>query len=220
MMNTPSIHPARVLECRWADEERPVKADLGTDFWRAAQWQAISTQWNGEGVDPQWETSFAARWTEHFLYFGFHAAFKNLTMVDRPLVQERTHNLWDKEDVVEIFMAPDLSRPNCYKEFELSPSTQWIEIDLDRDRDVKDFDWVGGMEPRSAVNMVRRRWQAEFRVPLKSLGLNGMGAGTRVALNAYRVELKSHLYLAWNPTMTPKPDFHVPRRFGRMFLSR
>jgi hypothetical protein len=219
-MNTPTAGAPRVLECRWSDEEQPVRADLGTEFWRAAQWEAISTQWNGEAVDPQWETFFAARWTGEFLYFGFHSQFQNLTMVDRPQIETRIHDLWDKEDVVEIFMAPDLRRLNCYKEFELSPSAQWIEIDLDRDRNFKNFNWDGGMESRSAVNLVRRHWQAEFRVSLESLGMKGMAAGTRVALNAFRVELKSQLYLAWNPTMTPKPDFHVPQRFGRMLLSR
>ncbi|MBZ5535499.1 MAG: carbohydrate-binding family 9-like protein [Acidobacteriia bacterium] len=220
MMNTPSRIPSRVYECRWAEEGPPLTADLGTEFWEAAQWQAISTQWNGEAVDPQWETSFAARWTEDFLYFGFHSRFQNLTMVDRPLVQTRTPSLWDKEDVVEIFIAPDLKRPNRYKEFELSPSAQWIEIDLDWDRNLKNFNWAAGMESRSTVNMVRRQWQAEFRVPLGSLEMKGVAAGTCVALNAYRVELRSCLYLAWNPTMTPKPDFHVPQRFGQMFLSQ
>lgn len=219
-MSTPTADPSRVLECRWANEKPPVKADWGTEFWRGAQWQAISTQWNGEAVGPPWETSFATRWTKDFLHFGFDCRFQKLTMSDRPQVQTRTHDLWDKEDVVEIFISPDLRRPNCYKEFELSPSAQWIEIDVDRDRDLKDFHWVAGMESRSAVDIGQRHWQAEFRVPLESLGMKEMTTGTRVALNAYRVELKSHLYLAWNPTMTPKPDFHVPRRFGQMVLSR
>jgi hypothetical protein len=25
-------------------------------------------------------------------------------------------------------------------------------------------------------------------------------------------------YLAWSPTRTPKPDFHVPSAFGRLVL--
>lgn len=220
MMNIPSPILSRVYECRRADEEPPVTAELETQFWGTAQWQPISTQWNGKAVDPQWETSFAARWTEGFLYFGFQTRFQNLTMADDPVIQTRTPGLWDKEDVVEVFIASDLKHPNCYKEFELSPSAQWIEIDLDRDRNLKNFNWVAGMEGRSTVNIDQRKWQAEFRVPLSSLKMKGVTAGSRVAFNAYRVELKSSLYLAWNPTMTPEPDFHVPRRFGQMLLSQ
>jgi alpha-galactosidase len=220
MLNTPPVHSSRWMECRWSGEEEPVNADLGRRFWKAADWQAIATQWDGEPVDPRWHTSFASRWTAEFLYFGFHADFEGLTMVDQPIRQRRTQGLWTKEDVVEVFLGPDLDFPDRYKEFELSPSAQWIEIDLDRSRSFSDFEWICGMESRSVVDHPRKHWQAEFRVPLRSLGLKGSAVGALFAMNAYRVELKSNLYLAWNPTLSPKPDFHVPARFGRMLLSR
>jgi hypothetical protein len=220
MLNIPPAHFSRLIECRWSGEEEAVKADLETRFWKGAHWQAIATQWNGEPVDPRWETSFASRWTDGFLYFGFHARFECLTMTEQPVVRGRTYELWNKEDVVEIFLAPDLNTPNLYKEFELSPSAQWIEIDLDSARSFKNFEWASGMESRSVVNHNEKHWQAEFRVPLRSLGMVGLPAGTQVALNAYRVEMKSQLYLAWSPTLSLQPDFHVPGRFGRMLLSR
>ena len=214
------VQPLPLIECFWSEFEPSVRTVLTTDFWRAADWQEVGAQWNGKGADPRWQTRFATRWTPNFIYFAFQTRFVELTMVDQPNLDTRTHELWKKEDVVEIFLNPDIRFPNRYKEFELSPSSQWIDIEVNQDEGYKNFEWTSGMNCRSIVERAQKQWLAEFRVPLRSLGLVGTPPGRQVPLNAYRIELKSKLYLAWSPTYTPQPDYHVPSRFGRMVLSR
>ncbi len=204
------------IECRRSSLETPLRADLDSEFWRLAQWQRIATRWDGAPVEPSWQTDFACRWTARYLYFAFRTHYVNPTVSSQPVLDRRTHELWNQEDVVEIFLAPELDFPNRYKEFELSPSGQWIDIDLDWERGYKDFEWNSAMESMSRLDSARQSWAAEFRVPIESFSPAKLAAGSEVAINAFRVELKSNLYLAWSPTFTDTPNFHVPSRFGRM----
>lgn len=207
------------IECRWSETQPPVRADLDTEFWHKAIWRRIYRQWNGEEANGCWETLFGVRWTSRFVYFAFHVPFIHLTMTNCPVLLSRTHQLWKKEDVVEIFIAPDINRLSRYDEFELSPSGQWINIELDQETGEKNFEWSSGMESWSIVDYSRKHWQAEFRIPLKAFEPVKIDAGIQVGLNAYRVELKSDLYMAWSPTYSLHPNFHIPEHFGRMIFS-
>jgi hypothetical protein len=125
MVNDPKFpHTVCRMECRWSSEEPAVQARLETEFWKSAQWQPITKEWNGDEADSRWETAFASRWTANFLYFTFQTRFLNLTMSESPEIGKRTHALWEKEDVVEVFLSPDIQTIECYREFELSPSSQ------------------------------------------------------------------------------------------------
>lgn len=163
---------------------------------------------------------FASRWSDQFIYFAFHTHFFQITITKQPVLHSRTYELWAKEDVVEVFLAPDVGAITHYKEFELSPSGQWIDIDILLEREYKDFDWSSGMESRIALDDTQKLWCAEFRIPRKSFAPRIPESGSEVGLNAYRVELASSLYLTWSPTLTPQPNFHSPDRFGRMQLVR
>ena len=45
--------------------------------------------------------------------------------------------------------------------------------------------------------------------------VSALRPGASLPLGLYRMEGKSpRRYLAWSPTMTPKPNFHVPDAFG------
>ncbi len=217
-MNQNSTLPLPTAQCRWAEEDPPLGGQLSSDFWRSAEWQSILRQWDGQPIPSRWETAFASRWTGQFLYFAFRSHYDVLTCTDRPSTASKTPTLWEKEDVVEIFLAPDQNHLTQYKEFEVSPSSQWIDIDLDWSSGSKDFEWESGMESRTLIDRIGKRWEAEFRVPLRSFLPTSLSAGSAVRLNAYRVELKSQLYLAWSPTFTAEPNFHVPSKFGRMIL--
>lgn len=215
MKNPPTLPR---MECRYSPHETEVDGSIEKVFWNAAEWQPIDKQWNGSASDPQWETAFASRWTDQFVYFAFRTHFFRITVANRPVTQARTHELWAKEDVVEIFLAPDVAAISHYKEFELSPSGQWIDIEIRLEQGYKDFNWSSGMESNSVLNLPRKLWCAEFRIPRVSFAPSVPGLGSEVGLNAYRVELASSLHLTWSPTLTPKPNFHYPDRFGRLRL--
>ena len=121
--------------------------------------------------------------------------------------------LW-KEDVVEIFLAPE--RPSRYFEIEVNPlgTTFDAAIDspaLDRATMKTDLAWTcQGLF--AFVRTTPASLDVAVRIPFASLGAKAEGEWRA---NFYRIDRGSaDEYSAWQPTMKTPPDFHVPRLFG------
>ena len=99
-----------------------------------------------------------------------------------------------------------------YKEFEVAPNGMWIDLDISPSglADLK-----SGMTRSVHVDEKRKIWSAELAIPMKSITRN-FDAHSTWRVNFYRVEGKTEprKYMAWQPTMTPEPNFHVPEKFG------
>jgi len=121
--------------------------------------------------------------------------------------------LW-KEDVVELFLAPE--RPSRYFEIEVNPLGTTFDAvidspDLDRATMTTDLAWTcAGLF--AAVRTTPATLDVLVRVPFASLGAKAEGEWRA---NFYRIDRGSpDEYSAWQPTMKTPPDFHVPRAFG------
>jgi alpha-galactosidase len=101
-----------------------------------------------------------------------------------------------------------------YKEFEIAPNGMWIDLDIIPSGR---GDLRSGMTRSVHVDEKRKIWTAELAIPMKALTKNfDPSAAWRV--NFYRVEgkVEPREYMAWQPTMSPQPNFHVPEKFGRL----
>ena len=101
-----------------------------------------------------------------------------------------------------------------YKEFEVAPNGMWIDLDIIPSGR---GDLRSGMTRSVHVDEKRKIWTAELAIPMKALTKNfDPSAAWRV--NFYRVEgqIEPRKYMAWQPTMSPQPNFHVPEKFGTM----
>lgn len=114
------------------------------------------------------------------------------------------------EKVVGDYDTPYAS----YKEFEVAPNGMWIDLDIipSGRGDLK-----SGLKCSVHVDEKSKVWTAELAIPMKALTTNFDPKATW-RVNFYRVEGKTEprTYMAWQPTMSPQPNFHVPERFGRM----
>jgi alpha-galactosidase len=101
-----------------------------------------------------------------------------------------------------------------YKEFEVAPNGMWIDLDIipSGRGDLK-----SGMTCSVHVDEKSKVWTAELAIPMKALTTNFDPKATW-RVNFYRVEgkVEPRKYMAWQPTMTPQPNFHVPERFGSL----
>jgi hypothetical protein len=71
------------------------------------------------------------------------------------------------------------------------------------------------------VDAERKIWTAELAIPMRALTTKfDPSAAWRV--NFYRVEgkVEPRHYMAWQPTMSPQPNFHVPEKFGTLRFGR
>ena len=124
-----------------------------------------------------------------------------------------------KEDVVELFLAPE--RLSRYFEIEVNPlGTTFDAIidspDLDRATMKSDVAWTcEGLF--TAVRTTANSLDVLVRVPFAALGAKPEGEWRA---NFYRIDRGTpDEYTAWQPTMKTPPDFHVPRAFGGLHFA-
>ena len=129
-------------------------------------------------------------------------------------------NLWDR-DVCEIFIAPDKTVPNKYYEFEVAPTGEWIDLAIEAlpDKRVTDWDYSSGM--KAAARVGKNRVVMALRVEWKAFGTKP-DTGEVWLGNLFRCvgSNPGRGYLAWSPTRTAMPAFHVPKAFGVFVFRR
>lgn len=201
-------------------QEIPI-AQLDHSAWNKASAVKVGTYWAG-AVAPQGR-AFEARllWSDTALYVRFDASQDEpLVVSEKPDLAKKVVGLWDR-DVCEIFIAPDKKNRNKYFEFEIAPTGEWIDlgIEVTSQRRKTDFKYKSGMT--SAARIEKGRVVMAIRIPFAAFGArprkNDIWLG-----NLFRCVGKDPTrgYLAWRPTKTENPNFHVPEAFGEFRFAR
>ncbi len=185
--------------------------------WERANPIAFCADWQSQNVDVSRETQVRILWSEQNLYMRFDCRFRELCWFADSDPDGRRDHLWDR-DVAEAFLQPDPTRTGHYKEFEVSPNGMWIDLDIfpGGRSDLK-----SGMHRSVVLDEKAKTWSAELAVPIRALTAS-FDPSQIWRANFYRVEGRQEprAYLAWQATMTPRPNFHVPARFGYLRFSR
>jgi hypothetical protein len=122
---------------------------------------------------------------------------------------------------VEMFLGDDWTNIRHYREFEIAPTGDWIDLAIDLDKKSYDKNWRSGWKTMAAVDETSHTWYAAARIPLKAITSQQVKDGTRWRANLYRIEgdgpdSKRH-FLCWQPTCAPGRDpNHVPENFGTL----
>ena len=194
----PEIHAARSL-----DAATPVTFD---------------TDWSGASTGVV--TTVRAAWAKDALSMRFQLAGAGLNVDDTKPFETEREKLYE-EDCVELFFTPDAAEPGHYYEVELGPKGHFFDLEVHRGTklDVKKaIAWSSQpkITTKSDPDKHTAEIEAVFRAPEITKALK---AGASLPFALYRMEGKSpRKYLAWSPTRTAKPDFHVPSAFGRLVL--
>jgi hypothetical protein len=183
--------------------------------WRHARGVEIETYWSGEKAPETREFEAGLLWSDTALYVRFEAEqHEPLIVSEHPDTKKKVRGLWDR-DVCEIFIAPDRSTPNKYFEFEVAPTGEWIDlgIEVTPGKRITDWDYASGME--AAAKIEKNKVIEVIKVPFRALGRTP-NAGDVWLGNLFRCIGKDPTrgYLAWRPTHTKEPAFHVPSAFG------
>jgi len=211
--NTTPVQLSPEIIAPYVDHQLKLDASHVAHVWLNARPITFSCDWQGKNADPERETQVQVLWSPHCLYLRFECRYRELFMFEDSDPNGRRDQLWDR-DVAEAFLQPDPSRERFYREFEVSPNGMWVDLDIfPRGR----ADLKSGLQRSVALDNKSKMWTAELAIPMKSLTANFDPAGIWRA-NFYRVEgaKEPRAYLAWQPTHTPQPNFHVPTAFGTM----
>ena len=195
------------------DREIALDAAHPATEWQSATPITFFSDWQGGNPDPQRETKVRVLWSSKSLYVRFECRYCELYVFEDSEPNGRRNHLWER-DVAEVFLQPDPSREGFYKEFEVSPNGTWIDLDI--------FpgglaDLKSGMRRSVVLDESTHTWNAELAIPLAALTAN-FDAKAAWRVNCYRIEgrREPRAYLAWQPTHTPRPNFHVPEAFGKL----
>lgn len=125
----------------------------------------------------------------------------------------RRDQLWNR-DVAEAFLQPDPARAGFYQEFEISPNGMWIDLDIFPGGRA---DLKSGLQQSVCLDRDSHIWTAELAIPIRALTRHFDPAMNWKA-NFFRVEgsKEPRAYMAWQPTHTLQPNFHVPAAFGSL----
>jgi hypothetical protein len=190
--------------------------DFDHPAWRRSQPIQITRKWSGEAAPASRHAEARIIWCEDSLVVRFVCGqHEPLVVNPEPQLDKKTIGLWDR-DVCEIFIAPNPDEPERYFEYEAAPTGEWVDLAIRLAPEGRQTDWkfCSGMSTASRVTdeelttIIRIPWSGSLPKPKQ-------GDGWRC--NLFRcVGLGNERYLAWQPTYTPEPYFHVPEVFGRL----
>lgn len=202
-----------VVHARHAAQKLDAQGFPASRDWEAAQAICFDQDWRGERNDPSRTTEVRLLWTTETLLVRFLAKYRTLTVFEKAREDGWRDELWDR-DVCEVFLQPAVSDPRRYLEFEVSPNGFWIDL---RIAPGKKENLRSGMRRRMNSDFRQQTWTAELALPMQSLTSNFHPQKPWRA-NFYRIEgeQEPRFYSAWSPTLTEKPNFHVPAAFGTL----
>jgi hypothetical protein len=190
-------------------------AELENKAWNKAETIDINKYWSGENAPKERQFKAKLLWSDAAIYVRFEANQKEpLVVSEKANLTSKTRGLWDR-DVCEIFLAPNRAEFRKYFEFEIAPNGEWIDLGIHQMPDKRDTDWnyASGMKSKSLIGK-DKIWMA-IKVEWKAFG-NAPKTGDVWLGNIFRCIGKGETrgYLAWSPTGTKEPSFHVPAKFG------
>ena len=195
---------------------RPIEVfDFENEIWEQCQPIKIEHYWSGERARSSRHAEARICWSSEALHVRFVCAQQEpLIVSDNPRTTSKTLGLWDR-DVCEIFVAPDPANPSRYFEFNAAPTGEWVDLGITITPSGRETDWDFSSGFSTAAKLEGERLCVAMRIPW-SKAIPKPQAGEEWRVNLFRCvgPESPERYLAWHPTRTPEPAFHVPEAFG------
>lgn len=190
-------------------------AKLDHAAWDRAPSTQITRYWSGDEAPHRRHAEARIIWSPNALAVRFVCRQNEPFVVSsNPQTKTKSLGLWDR-DVCEIFIAPDPDDIDRYYEFEASPTGEWIDLSLQTKPNGRETNWdfQSGMSAAARIEddnitiAMRIPWSDSIKKPLP-------GQTWRINLCRCIGSGPNRGYLAWQPTRTKEPNFHVPNAFG------
>lgn len=212
-----SPDPSEVIVSVRAEGDLDLTGDPQAPWWRDVPRVAMSRTYDGTAL-PGPPTEVCSRWTPDNLHLLYACPYDALNLKPDPDLTAKTPRLWDW-DVAEAFIGSDVLRIGSYREFQVSPQGEWVDLAIDRD--VPDIQaalrWHSGFTVKARIDSAARVWYGEMRIPFGAIDAQPPGAGRELRIGLFRLSGREPRTLRlWRPT--GKPSFHVPEAFGLMKL--
>jgi len=208
------------LEAVHASQDAPLKTDPNSSFWTQARPVYMEKDIQGKTV-ASYRSEVRTRWTKDNLYLLFICPYEQLYLNPAPNTAQETNQLW-KWDVAEVFLGSDFRDIKHYKEFEISPQGEWIDLDVDLHQPHHEdgWTWNSGFEIKARVDADAHVWYGAMRIPFSAIDARPAASRRTLRINLFRSQgpPSNRHEVTWQPPMSN--TFHIPERFGLLKLVR
>lgn len=209
--------PAILLSRKAAADVEPT-ADPQSPMWRGVQGIVTESDYFAKPVANH-RTEIKSRWTAGNLYLFFTCHYEELNLKPDPSTDAETPRLWNW-DVAEAFLGSDPATIGRYREFQVSPQGEWIDLDIDRTGQKRGggAGWNSGMKVKARVDAARKVWYGEMKIPFEALREGQPAAGNELRAGFFRIAGRDpdKKKISWQATETT--TFHAPEKFGILRL--
>lgn len=206
------------IQSLWADADPPLDTNAHSSFWQASQPIYMDSDTRGK-PDPKYRTEIRTRWTQGNLYLLFICPYEELNLKPQPTTTNETNELWNW-DVAEAFIGADFNRIRRYKEFEISPQGEWVDLDIDLDKPHHEdgWKWNSGFAVSARIDRAAHVWYGAMKIPYSAIDSHPAAAGNVLRINLFRSQgpASARHQIAWQAPM--RDSFHVPEKFGLLKL--
>jgi hypothetical protein len=207
-----------ILASRYSPTDLELSTDPAGAVWANAPRVIVNRSYMGEPI-PGPPTEVRSRWTKTHLYLFYVCPYDVLNLKPDPDRRAETPRLWNW-DVSEAFIGSELDRISRYREYQVSPQGEWVDLDIDREnpKTQPGREWNSGFTVAARIDAEGRVWYGVMRIPFASIEARAPEIGRRFRAGFFRIagtgdQQKKY---TWRPT--GRTSFHVPEAFGGIRL--
>jgi hypothetical protein len=212
-----SDRPA-VLESLYSAQPLPLDPDPRLEAWAKAPPLIVGRDYLDRPI-PGAPMEVRSRWTTQDLYLLYSCPYDRLNLKPDPNLSAETPRLWNW-DVAEAFIGSDFDNIGRYKEFQVSPQGEWVDLAIDRSnpKGQEGRRWNSRFSVKARVDQGARIWYGLMRIPFSAIDTRAPEPGLELRVGLYRIAGvdPSKQHYAWQPT--GETSFHVPQAFGTLRL--
>jgi hypothetical protein len=120
-----------VLSSTFAAGDVRLDTNPNSEIWANAPRVTVDRDYFGDPI-PGPPTEFRSRWTKEHLYLLSICPYDEVNLKPEPDTAAETPRLWNW-DVAEAFIGSDFEHIARYKEFQVSPQGEWVDLEIDRE---------------------------------------------------------------------------------------
>lgn len=218
LQNATANSPAHAIATLKPSDSQP-DTDPCSSFWSGASRIVAEGDFYGAPI-PGHRTEILLQWTVANLYVLFICPYEELHLKPNPDLTSETYELWNW-DVAEVFIGDDFTNIRHYKEFEVSPQGEWVDLDVNLDDPPHERGWVwqSGIKVAARIDASNHTWYGFMRIPWSAISSRPPVADNRLRINFYRCQgaEPNRKYITWQPVHRPR--FHTPECFGMLKLA-
>jgi len=158
-----------VLESAFSARDIPLDPNPTREAWADAPRVFARVDRAGQPI-PGPATEIRSRWTREHLYLLYICPYTELNLKPDPQPIVETSGLWNW-DVAEAFIGSDFEHIGRYKELQVSPQSEWVDLEIDRENPnvQQGARWNSGYQVKGRIDEEAHIWYGMMRIPFAAI---------------------------------------------------